>query len=159
MKKCFECEAIEDLQEHHVIPRSKGGTKTVTLCYGCHMKAHGRDGKGSNHSKLTKEGLRAAKAKGISLGNPRRMETATPKANEAWRAKGRLTVDKYGTLIVSLRDSGLSWQKVADKLNEMQVPTPSGKSRLWRLSSVQNIYKNWHPTTVMRVYKKKKENK
>ncbi len=92
-------------------------------------------------SKRTKEGLRAAKAKGISLGNPRRMETATPKANEAWRAKGRLTVDKYGTLIVSLRDSGLSWQKVADNLNEMQVPTPSGKSRLWRLSSVQNIYK------------------
>ena len=29
MKKCFECEATEDLQEHHVVPKSRGGTKTV----------------------------------------------------------------------------------------------------------------------------------
>ncbi len=98
-------------------------------------------------SKRTKEGLKAAKKKGIKLGNPRRMETATPKANEAWRAKGAFTVKKYGALIVSLRDSGLSWQKVADKLSEMEIPTPSGKSRLWRLSSVQNIYKKAKSST------------
>ena len=97
-------------------------------------------------SKRTKEGMAAASAKGIIMGNPRRMETATPKANEARRAQGKATVDKYGALIVSLRDSGLSYQKVADKLVEMGIPTPSGKTRWWRAKSVQNIYKKaTHP--------------
>ncbi len=92
-------------------------------------------------SKRVKDCHAILKQNGVKLGNPRRMETATPKANEAWRAKGRLTVDKYGALIVSLRDGGLSYQKVADKLNEMEIPTPSGKSRFWRPKSVFNIYK------------------
>ena len=68
MKKCFECETTEDLQEHHVVPRSRGGTKTITLCHQCHMKAHGRDGKGLNHSRLVKEALVKAKARGVKLG-------------------------------------------------------------------------------------------
>jgi len=54
MSACFECgEAAE--HDHHVVPRSRGGTKTVPLCGPCHAKAHDMDcatlaaeGKGSN---------------------------------------------------------------------------------------------------------------
>ena len=62
--KCFECEIIEDLQQHHVVPKSRGGTKTVTLCHSCHMKAHGRDSKGLNHSRLAREGQQRKKETG-----------------------------------------------------------------------------------------------
>jgi len=92
-------------------------------------------------SKRTKEGLAAAKARGVELGNPRRMETATPKANAARRAQGEANVKKYGALIVSLRDSGLSFMKVKDKLNELGIPTPTGKRSVWTKSSVHRLYK------------------
>jgi len=42
MKDCFEC-GKEATEEHHVIPKSLGGTKTVPLCTKCHMKVHGLD--------------------------------------------------------------------------------------------------------------------
>lgn len=36
---CFECgEPKEEM--HHVIPKSKGGEKTIPLCIDCHGKAH-----------------------------------------------------------------------------------------------------------------------
>lgn len=39
MKKCFEC-GEKAYEEHHVIPVSRGGTKTISLCTLCHMKVH-----------------------------------------------------------------------------------------------------------------------
>jgi len=39
VKKCFECGNIAEFK-HHVIPRSKGGNKTIALCNGCHNKVH-----------------------------------------------------------------------------------------------------------------------
>ena len=69
MKECFECSSTEDLQEHHVVPRSRGGTKTITLCSTCHRRAHGSDNKeGINFSSLTKAALEIAKKRGVKLG-------------------------------------------------------------------------------------------
>lgn len=39
---CFECGAPARHQ-HHVVPRSRGGTRTVPLCEECHGKAHHHD--------------------------------------------------------------------------------------------------------------------
>lgn len=36
---CFECGKSADV-DHHVIPRSKGGTKTIPLCNQCHSLVH-----------------------------------------------------------------------------------------------------------------------
>lgn len=36
---CFEC-GRDAHHQHHVVPRSRGGTKTVPLCVDCHSKAH-----------------------------------------------------------------------------------------------------------------------
>jgi len=38
---CFECGESEKIHNHHVVPRIKGGTKTIPLCEVCHGKVHG----------------------------------------------------------------------------------------------------------------------
>lgn len=42
MTPCFECGAPAE-HDHHVIPRSLGGTKTIPLCEKCHAKVHDRE--------------------------------------------------------------------------------------------------------------------
>jgi len=37
--KCFNC-GMKAEHNHHVVPRSKGGIKTVPLCNSCHSKVH-----------------------------------------------------------------------------------------------------------------------
>ncbi len=139
MKKCFECEAIEDLHEHHVVPRSNGGTKTITLCHQCHMKAHGRDGKGLNHSRLTREGLKKAKQQGVKLG------TSNPKVRDAITAQTQRTVEKYKTIFEEcLKNPALSYRekssmnKIAKWLTEQRIQTPRGKT-IWSAQQVKQI--------------------
>ena len=38
---CFECGSDENIHNHHVVPKIKGGTKTIPLCQLCHTKVHG----------------------------------------------------------------------------------------------------------------------
>ena len=40
--KCFECNEPKE-HMHHVIPKSKGGKKTIPLCAKCHGLVHGKD--------------------------------------------------------------------------------------------------------------------
>ena len=142
MKKCFECEAIEDLQEHHVVPRSRGGTKTVTLCNSCHQRAHGRSGKGLNHSRLTKEGIARARTAGKKLGNPNWQKPhSLPKAWKARRKQGKITAMKYGPKIETLKKADYSFRQIARDFNEFKILTPNkGK---WYAQSVINVYKKY----------------
>lgn len=64
---CFECGSEKD-HDHHVVPRSLGGTRTVPLCWECHSKIHGR--KISSRS-LTLQGLERAKKNGRIGGRPK----------------------------------------------------------------------------------------
>jgi hypothetical protein len=66
MEECIECKSMINLQHHHVIPRSMGGTATVLLCGNCHGKIHGLDF--TNHGLLIRSGLNQARKKGIKLG-------------------------------------------------------------------------------------------
>ena len=137
--KCFECETTEDLQQHHVVPRSRGGTKTVTLCHSCHMKAHGRDSKGLNHNRLTKEGLARAREKGIKLGNPS-LKEARLKAVEKRKLQGKETADRVMPMIEMIRQSGItSLSGIARKLNELNYPTSKGGK--WFPSTIKSILK------------------
>ena len=144
MKKCFECEKTQDLQEHHVIPKSKGGTKTVTLCYECHMKAHGRSGKGLNHARLTKEGLAKAKARGVKLGNPKNLEEAQNQGREAQRKKADTFALKMANFVMNQERP----THIAEQLNELGIRTQRGKK--WTTQGIQNLRKR---------IKKIKENK
>lgn len=75
MKQCFEC-GNEANHNHHVVPRSLGGTKTIPLCYKCHSLAHNNPNLFSaDHSILIKKGLEKAKAKGKITGRPRKRDS------------------------------------------------------------------------------------
>ena len=129
MKKCFECETTEDLQEHHVVPRSRGGTKTVTLCYECHMKAHGRNGNGINHSHLTKEGLARSK---------KPLGTRNPKVLEGVKKRGDKTMKRISSHILEAKSLGCKSRKeIADYLNSQNILSPTGKK--WTRSTIYPI--------------------
>jgi hypothetical protein len=142
MKKCFECEAIEDLQEHHVVPRSRGGTKTVTLCHSCHLRAHGRDSKGLNHSRLTKEGIERARKKALAegrvwkAGGPN-IKEVQKLAQKACRKKGLATAIKFKDIIYQFRSQGLSYEVTANKMNDMGLRTNRGC--LFKANSVRRL--------------------
>jgi phage FluMu protein gp41 len=63
---CFECGAPKE-EMHHVVPKSKGGKRTLPLCVDCHGKAHD-----TSHRRLmidaAKEGRRKYVENGGKLG-------------------------------------------------------------------------------------------
>jgi hypothetical protein len=56
-----------DLHFHHVVPRSKGGRRTVALCGTCHGKVH--DSGLTRIQELTTAALAAKKARGERTGS------------------------------------------------------------------------------------------
>ena len=68
LDKCFECGGDMD-EMHHVIPKVRGGKKTIPLCSKCHGLAHGIHRKG-RHGDLIREGAKKAKENAERLGLP-----------------------------------------------------------------------------------------
>ncbi len=66
---CFECGSIQDLHNHHVVPKSLGGSKTIKLCPKCHGKVHDRNF--LTHKSLQKEGIAKAMQNGVKFGRPK----------------------------------------------------------------------------------------
>ena len=60
---CFEC-GHSKTENHHVVPVSKGGTKTVKLCVSCHGKVHNAGWRRDNLADLIREGR---KKKGLPV--------------------------------------------------------------------------------------------
>ena len=65
--RCFECGSLSQ-QDHHVVPRSLGGTRTVPLCEVCHGRAHGRSDGFQSIGYLTRAALAAKKTRGERAG-------------------------------------------------------------------------------------------
>lgn len=116
MNECFECGA--DAEElHHVVPRSKGGTKTVPLCCECHGKVH--DVKRINIRELTKEGLAKKKAQGVRLGRPHVIKPEVRKR------------------VLEMREAGMTLKGIVARLNTQGIePTQGAK---FHLATVQRI--------------------
>ena len=91
---CFDC-GKETMGRHHVVPVSKGGTKVIPLCEGCHNKVH----EGLILAGLIRDGLQRARENGKILGAPRKL---TPGIIER---------------ITSLRNAGMSIKKISDCTN------------------------------------------
>lgn len=64
-KECFEC-GSPAIQEHHVVPRSLGGTKTVPLCDKCHSIVHCSDSELSL-ARLQKAGSRKNRVTNLEI--------------------------------------------------------------------------------------------
>jgi len=68
---CVACGKEKNLFQHHLVPRSKGGSdeksNLITLCGSCHAKAHAVQAMW-DHKDLTKAALQAKKAQGERVG-------------------------------------------------------------------------------------------
>ena len=135
---CFECEAEGvAIHHHHVVPRSRGGTKTIPLCEPCHSKAHHRK-KNMNTSAMIKEGLKRARARGSVIGR-KDLYKESKKAQAAYRKR----VDEYNKAIIipiikDLRISGIiGYTAIARHLNSIGIKTVNGKK--WFSQTVKNL--------------------
>ena len=136
-RKCFECELEDDfIADHHVVPRSKGGTKTVPLCKKCHGLVHGKNF--MNISTLTREGLAAAKLRGVKLGGPVTPESIARLHAGALQAKTDFK-NKMMPIIEEIRATGAeTYQQIADCLMRCGYKTRTGKDT-WHPTSVKNL--------------------
>ena len=75
---CVACGSKDDLQQHHLLMRVKGGSDDehnwITLCTSCHDKLHrGQRNGARNHSQRIKTGLAARRTRGASIGRPKKL--------------------------------------------------------------------------------------
>lgn len=140
MSVCFECNSGDNLIKHHVVPRSRGGTKTVFLCQICHDKVHGHKRlRNVSISQLTRDGLQKAKSRGVNLGNPQ-YKLSLPKAVEANKYKANIFSEKMIPLIVSCIDRNLNLREICEELNSKGITTSYGN--LWSPPKVWTYLKN-----------------
>ena len=140
---CSCCGAEQDIQMHHLYPKSQGcpDSLMVPLCYKCHRKAHGLK-TNLNHSELTKNGLQAAKARGVKLGwaQPQRdAEThrgAVEKGAASTAAKADTFAERLRPVIQSFA-AGASLRDIARELNARGIFTPRGKE--WQPAQVSRL--------------------
>ena len=135
---CVVCGIRECLENHHIVPRSMGGTdepeNLLTLCYTHHKGMHGVSAERNiDVSALTKAALHKLKAQGVALGPKNKKLTAEDSAahRAAWNEKRKALSVAFAKqmlpIIEDLLDKGMNYSQVALELNNKNYPTPSGK--------------------------------
>jgi len=139
VNKCWECDKTNvPLHNHHPVPKSRGGTRTIPLCEKCHKKAHHRKGN-MNISALTKEGFRRKREREPDWkpGNPNWRKTIH-KAWDANQERADANALNLSPVIDELRSAGLtSYRAMARALNARGIKTPNKSN--WHGQSVKNL--------------------
>ena len=61
------------------------------------------------------------------------------KARDTQRNQAQAYAEKVGGLAFEMRNSGISWQAIADRYNRLEIPTRRGGK--WGVGSIQNLVK------------------
>ena len=127
--KCFECNRAAD-HNHHVVPKSRGGTRTVPLCSKCHDLVHA-----VGIIQMAQRGWKATKKAGKRYGNiPYGYKQGKTRLVKCRKEQAILTAMRR------LKDKGLSWQEIADKLAAKGIKTRRGNRPDW--SFVENKFRS-----------------
>ena len=110
---CFECDEPADHQ-HHVVPRSMGGTRTIPLCALCHATVHDT---GITTSDLTARALRAKASRGEYTGGPN-VPYGYRVSADGVHLEEHATEQMVIATIREYRAAGLSLRKISVKLIE-----------------------------------------
>jgi DNA invertase Pin-like site-specific DNA recombinase len=94
-------------------------------------------------SRRTKDALRAAKARGVKLGNPHGIaEEAAARGRrigqEARQERARRFAERMSGTVNRLREGGLSLREIAKRLNDEGELTPSGRGS-WTATAVRRV--------------------
>jgi hypothetical protein len=130
-KLCFECNAIAE-HDHHVIPKSRGGKKTIPLCVKCHSKAHGKN---MSHNQLTKDALKAKNIRGERTGT---VPFGYSLAEDGIKLEPNLEQLKAIKLMRRMRSDGFTLREIAARMKKDGVLTAKGKAD-WTHSSIQSV--------------------
>lgn len=142
MKRCFECEKTEgqiEIHDHHVVPKSRGGTKTIPLCYVCHAIVH--DKKAVSSGYLIKQAHKERRNKGLVCGHPPYGFNRGPNDELVENPEEQ----KIWDYVKELRRTPLGkkkqhpWRAVANRLNQQGCKNRSG--RAWSCRNLQQINK------------------
>lgn len=146
VKVCFECGLPDDAMcDHHIVPASKGGTKTVPLCRACHGKVH--DKTFYHISKLTKDAMSVKRKNNVRISHripfgyvssPDGVHLTEVAAEQAWINK-----------MVTMRNSGVTLNGIAMYLIRNKVFTKMGGK--WSACGVRSIlkrYQRYHQTNL-----------
>lgn len=129
-RQCIECGASAEA-DHHVIPRSRGGTATVPLCGYCHALAHNM-----KHSMSTGALAAAAVARLKAEGKHVHSVPYGYRIAADGRLEPRADQQKILRRILSLRKK-MSIQQIASTLNADGVPTSRGKK--WQKGQIHRV--------------------
>jgi hypothetical protein len=100
LNECFECNSKENICRHHVVPKSKGGTKTIPLCVHCHSIVHDRNL--VKHYELLLKAVAKAKLEGKYKGRKK----GSVVSNEA-------ILKKYSQIVDPIISEEMSLRKIA----------------------------------------------
>jgi hypothetical protein len=142
---CFECGEMAEYQ-HHVIPKSKGGKRTVPLCGVCHAKVHGRLALHTadlelHTAELTRDALLKRKEAGMKTGG----DVPYGFTNEAGKLHPSVEEQEGISLIHELRNEGHSLRGICRKLKDAGIPRRDGL-RTWHHQVVADILKRVQAT-------------
>jgi len=145
---CFEC-GDTAVSLHHVIPRSRGGTRTVPLCGMCHAKAHHRDGN-MDIATLTKSALYAKRTRGERAGGiPYGWKLADTTASTLRSKRGNpIALEEVPAQMAIVkrikeeRASGATLRSIAARLTAEGIPTATGNA-VWQHMSIVGILKGF----------------
>ena len=119
---CVACGSKDDLQQHHLLMRAKGGSDAehnwITLCTSCHDKLHEQRYGASKRSKRIKTGLAARRARGASIGRPKKLMPDQ-------REKALQRLDSGETKAAVARSYGLS-KATVNRMVRSARPSDSG---------------------------------
>lgn len=120
---CFECGSSDDVQDHHVVPRSLGGKKTLPLCGVCHGKVHSKDL--TSVSSLIRAVLQHKRAKGELVGG-------VPYGFKVAADGKHLVEDEAEQAVIAWvrgsRATGMSLRMIARELERQGMLSRNGKS-------------------------------
>jgi len=130
---CFEC-GRPAAYRHHVIPKSRGGKKTVALCGACHALVHGR--RTAYAPELIRDALRSRRAAGMKTGG----DIPFGYRGEAGRLVPDAEEQKAVRLVLDLHGKGESLRDIGRALEAAGIARKGG-SRTWHPQAVQRIIK------------------
>jgi hypothetical protein len=136
---CFEC-GKPSQYEHYVVPKSRGGRKTVPLCGRCHALALHSSKK--KHGQLIKEGLARARARGVKIGRPENLTHAgqLKGGHVSARASVRRAVEEMSDvwlIAARMKAEGYTLRAIAAYLDREGFVTRQGKS--WSAVQVKRV--------------------